>query len=151
MQLTSFSTPPLVAAFIGLVGVALPAGARAQTWDGGGADDAWTTANNWNPNGVPGSADTVTFDSTSTANSTVDASFAGTITTLSINAGYTGTLTLARSLTVTTYTQAAGTFDLSSQSLTVSGGFTISGGTFTEGTSTVTFSGGAATIDVVTN
>ena len=27
--------------------------AHAQTWDGGGANDAWTTANNWNPNTVP--------------------------------------------------------------------------------------------------
>src|SRR5262245_11618762 len=26
---------------------------RAQTWDGGGADDNWSTAGNWSPNGVP--------------------------------------------------------------------------------------------------
>jgi fibronectin-binding autotransporter adhesin len=27
--------------------------AAAQLWDGGGANNNWTTANNWNPNGVP--------------------------------------------------------------------------------------------------
>src|SRR5438093_2390056 len=28
--------------------------ARAgTTWDGGGANNDWSTANNWNPNGVP--------------------------------------------------------------------------------------------------
>ena len=27
--------------------------AAAQTWDGARANDAWTTANNWSPNGVP--------------------------------------------------------------------------------------------------
>jgi len=26
---------------------------KAQIWDGGGTDDFWGTANNWNPNGVP--------------------------------------------------------------------------------------------------
>ena len=30
-----------------------------KTWDGGGADNAWTTAANWNPDGVPVAGDTV--------------------------------------------------------------------------------------------
>jgi hypothetical protein len=32
-----------------------------SAWDGGAATGAWGTANNWNPNGVPGTT-TLTFD-----------------------------------------------------------------------------------------
>lgn len=34
------------------IGVEVPLSAQS-TWDGGGANNNWTTANNWNPNGVP--------------------------------------------------------------------------------------------------
>jgi len=33
-------------------------------WDGGGGNNNWGTANNWNPNGVPGSGSDVEFDNT---------------------------------------------------------------------------------------
>ncbi len=33
--------------------------APTKTWDGGGGNDLWSTANNWNPNGVPGTSDDV--------------------------------------------------------------------------------------------
>lgn len=36
-----------------LCGFATAAPAATFTWDGGGVDNDWTTANNWNPNGVP--------------------------------------------------------------------------------------------------
>src|SRR5262245_22336064 len=39
----------LIAAVVHVVGGTSP----GQTWDGGGADNNWTTANNWNPNVVP--------------------------------------------------------------------------------------------------
>lgn len=45
-----------------------PARASAVTWDGGGTDDAWDTAENWNPNGVPTAADDVIIN----GNVTVD-------------------------------------------------------------------------------
>src|SRR5689334_19197947 len=35
------------------IGVGPATTADAQTWDGGGANDAWTTALNWNNNVVP--------------------------------------------------------------------------------------------------
>lgn len=38
----------------------------AKTWDGGGSGDAWETANNWNPDGVPADGDDVTIDGTNT-------------------------------------------------------------------------------------
>ncbi len=51
--------------------------ARAQTWDGGGTDNNWTTANNWNPNGAP------------LNNGTANVSFAGaTRPTPTVNAPY---------------------------------------------------------------
>ena len=31
----------------------MPLVTQAQTWDGGGTDNNWTTPNNWNPNAVP--------------------------------------------------------------------------------------------------
>ncbi len=115
--------------------------ATARTWDGGGSQDScggnlgdenkWSCAENWNPDGVPGSSDTITFNGTSTKNSVIDASFAGTVNNITIASGYTGTITQARSLTASgTYSQAAGTFNSENQSLTV-GFFTLSGGSFT--------------------
>jgi autotransporter-associated beta strand protein len=48
---------PLVHRSVLVIALAAAAGltdaALAQTWDGGGTNDGWTTANNWNPNLVP--------------------------------------------------------------------------------------------------
>src|SRR5688500_18245570 len=56
--------------------------AATLTWDGGGgADTNWSTCTNWTTDTCPVSGDTVVFDGTSDNNSTVDAGFAGTITT----------------------------------------------------------------------
>ena len=37
------------------------AGAFAKSWDGGGTDNYWNTAENWDPDGVPTSSDSVSF------------------------------------------------------------------------------------------
>ena len=42
-----------LAAALLLLGTSVCAHAATYTWDGGGADSDWTTANNWNPNGAP--------------------------------------------------------------------------------------------------
>lgn len=145
----------------------LPAHAASLTWDGGGADNNWSTCANWTTDTCPIAGDTVTFNATSTKNSTIDAGAPASVATLTIAAGYTGTITLARTFaTTTTFSQATGSFTASNQSLTMAA-FTLSGGTFTasSGTTTVsgavtvsgtptfnhnsgtvTFSGGAATI-----
>jgi hypothetical protein len=130
--------------------------AAAITWDGGGSDgtcggqagdgNKWSCALNWSGDTLPTSADAVTFNGTSTKDATVDASFTGVITSLSINSGYTGTITLARSLNttstgVTSFTQAAGTFTATSQTLDIDGTFALSAGTFTA-SSTSTLIGG---------
>lgn len=133
--------------------VALPA-ARAEaatiTWNGGGSDNNWSTCANWSSSICPTSADTVVFNGTSVKNSTVDAGFAGTVAAIQMNSGYTGTTTLARSLTSSggNYTQSAGTFDISGQTFTLSGtsgSLTVSSGTFLASNATTTFSGNAGT------
>lgn len=40
-------------ALLAAVAAVMPASAYALDWDGGGADNNWSTANNWNPNGTP--------------------------------------------------------------------------------------------------
>jgi len=96
--------------------------AATRTWDGEGTTNNWSEAANWSDNTVPVTADAVVFDGTSTKSSTVDAAFTGTVTTLSINSGFNGILTLGRSLTMSgTITQAAGTFDAVSYDVTASG------------------------------
>lgn len=110
-----------------------------RTWDGGcGAGEPnWSCAANWSENTVPGEADTALFNATSSNDSSVDAGFiAGKVANLRIASGYGGTLSLARSLTVTTaFTQATGTFSAGAQALTLKT-LTISGGSFTASSGT---------------
>jgi hypothetical protein len=104
----------------------------AVTWTGGGGSNHnWSDAANWNTSVVPRATDTVTFDGTSANNSAVDAAFGGTVAGISINSGYTGTITLGRSLTVNgAFTQGAGTLDESGNTLTLQGNLTQTAGTF---------------------
>lgn len=112
--------------------------AATRTWDGGGgADTNWSTDANWSSDTEPVSGDTVVFDNTSDNNSVVDAGFTGVVTSVSINSGYDGTITLARSLqTSGSYSQAAGSFTAANQTLTVNTTFALSGGTFTASSGT---------------
>lgn len=151
---------------VGVVGVVLAlllvadASAATRTWDGGcGAETAWSCAANWSENTVPGAEDTAVFDGTSANNSSVDASFAGTVAGVSVNIGYTGTISLGRSLAVSgIFLQGAGTFTAGSQTLSVktltlnNGSFTASSGTtHVSGTlkiaATSTFSANGGTMD----
>jgi len=92
----------------------LPAHAASLTWDGGGADNNWSTCANWTTDTCPIAGDTVTFNATSTKNSTIDAGAPASVATLTIAAGYTGTITLARTFaTTTTFSQATGSFTAS--------------------------------------
>src|SRR5947207_6801051 len=66
-------------------------------WDGRGADDAWTTAANWNVGGadrVPSFGDDIIFDGTSDKPARVDQP-AVLVHSLTLNPGYNGTLTVA--------------------------------------------------------
>ncbi len=119
--------------------------AATRTWDGGGGDNNWSTCANWDgPDTCPTSSDIATFNTTSTKNSTIDASFAGSVAGINIVSGYTGTITQARTLTIgaSNYAQADGTFSGSSDSITINGSFTQTGGIFTStsGTLSIVFS-----------
>jgi hypothetical protein len=126
--------------------------AAAITWDGGGSDgtcggnagdgNKWSCALNWSGDTLPTSADAVTFNGTSTKDATVDASFTGVITSLNIASGYTGTITMARSLQISAnYTQATGTFTAANQTLDIDGSITLSAGTFTASSGNTTLAG----------
>ncbi len=104
------------------------------TWDGGGgADTNWNTATNWSGDAVPGTSDIATFDATSTNNVTINVNIS--VAGIDINTGYTGTITQSSGITVTVgtskYDQADGTFTGSAAAITLNGTFTLSGGTFT--------------------
>ncbi|MBU1367063.1 MAG: filamentous hemagglutinin N-terminal domain-containing protein, partial [Candidatus Omnitrophica bacterium] len=100
-------------------------------WDNDSGDGLWSTDLNWDTDTEPTSFDTATFNSTSTTDSTVDAGFAGTVAQLLIQTGYTGTITLERSLTVTAALAitSTATLDLNGQTLDLTGGTFSNDGT----------------------
>lgn len=124
----------------------LNAYAANVTWDGGGTDgtcggnagdgNKWSCGLNWSTDSIPAAADTAIFNSTSTKDVTISANIS--LTAITINSGYTGTITQGSSVTITltstsatsALTQASGTFLGSNGAITLSGGFTLSGGSF---------------------
>src|SRR6516162_9122542 len=71
------------------------------TWNGMGADNNWSTGGNWSSNAKPGTGDPVTFNTTSSKNSTAN-NVPGpwSVGAFTIN-GYTGVLTLKTNVTAT--------------------------------------------------
>jgi hypothetical protein len=116
--------------------------AASKTWDGGcGGDTAWSCAANWRGDVAPGPHDTAIFSATSAGDSTVDAGFDGAIAAIKINAGYDGTVSLARSLTVLTqFSQRAGTFTAGDSELTAKS-LALFGGSFTASSDTTSIGG----------
>ncbi len=113
--------------------------AATRTWDGGGADNNWSTAANWSGDVVPTSADEVVFDGTSTKNSAVDAAL--TINSVTINGGYTGTITQNAVLTVNNaFTQSAGTFQGTAADANFNSLILNAGSTFNAPSGTLTLS-----------
>ncbi|MFA6610733.1 MAG: hypothetical protein WCT15_07805, partial [Candidatus Omnitrophota bacterium] len=106
-------------------------------WDGGGTTNNWSDATNWDGNAVPSLTDPVTFNATSTKDCTIDNVGTWSGGTLTIAAGYTGIITLATDINIASYTQAAGTFNASTYTITCNGNFSITAGTFNAGTSTI--------------
>ncbi|MDB6175336.1 MAG: hypothetical protein JWL59_4647 [Chthoniobacteraceae bacterium] len=78
-------------------------GVGSYVWDaGGGTDTSWFTAANWNPDGVPGATDSASLNSALT-------------------------ITLPSNTSVASFLQSAGTFT-GAGTLSITGGFTWSGG-----------------------
>ncbi len=120
------------------------------TWTNGGGNGLWSNTLNWSGLGgaTPGAGDDLVFNGTSTANSFVDPIFLNSIGSLSVNAGYTGVITLQANLTITTASGRtgslslnAGTLDISNRTLTVHGDMTHITGTLTTPGGTVDFAG----------
>lgn len=129
------------------------------TWDGGGDGSTWTDANNWDKNsGYPHNPeDKAIFSSGSTS---VSIPSGLSIAKLEMTSGYSGTLSLAGTLTLSDFTGGSestptnagdltingGTLSTSSNSIYMTGNLTLgSGGTFTKGGGTLTFNGTRAT------
>ncbi len=104
-----------------------------RTWDGGGTTNNWSDCANWSSDTCPTSSDIANFDGTSSKNATIDASFAGSVAGVSIDSGYTGTITQSIALSVGTssFSMAGGTWVGGSNNISVGNDFTLSGGTFT--------------------
>ncbi len=120
-----------VFAFAVLFSLPLNADATTYTWDGGGADNNWSTCANWSSDTCPLASDSVIFSASSTKNATIDTDI--TVSAFSINSGYTGTVapSAAQLITITgAFTQNAGTFTASSATTTATSTFTYTGGTF---------------------
>lgn len=66
----------------------------AKTWDGGGADNNWSTCANWNGDTCPVTNDIVTFDATSTKSCTVDIAVP-VLGTVTIASAYANTVTVS--------------------------------------------------------
>ncbi|HDH05385.1 MAG TPA: fibronectin type III domain-containing protein [Nitrospirae bacterium] len=90
---------PALIIFLSLFILTLTADAATITWSGGGADNLASNTANWSGNALPQDGDDLVFDSTSTKECTWDIYV--TPLTLTIDAAYTGTITLNTELTVT--------------------------------------------------
>ncbi len=100
------------------------------TWTGGADNPLWSDIRNWSTGRVPTAMDPVVYDNTSVRPSTIDAVVDGSVASLRITAGYTGTITVVSDITVGAFTQEGGTIGgTSSGILTASSSFAWSGGT----------------------
>ncbi len=106
-------------------------------WDGGGVDTAWTTAENWDQDAVPGVFDNVIFDATSTKNCVLGSDDI-TVRNFTIGVGYTGTIDMADCFLNVKGNLLAngGTFDVDNSQLFVSVDADFSGVTFIGNTET---------------
>lgn len=135
------------------------------TWQAGSAGN-WSTTGNWSCGRVPNSSDTAVFNGTSTQNASIDT--AVNTRSISMNSGYTGTITQSGTNTITlagnttgfvvaagtfsggtgdislntsgaNFNQSGGTFTSTSGTLNLVNNFTISAGTFNHNNGTITW------------
>lgn len=138
-----------MAASFALLSLLFAASASAVTrvWDGGcGEDHSWSCAANWSEDADPDKDDTALFNGTATGSSAVDSEFAGAVASVIIEPSYSGSLSLGRSLTVSTlFSQSGGSFAAGSKSLDV-GTLRILGSSSFEASSATTSVSGALKI-----
>jgi hypothetical protein len=93
-----------------------------SVWDGGGTTNDWSEADNWDTDQQPAATTAVTFNATSVKDAIIDSGFGGTVAAMTVEGGYTGTIT-------------------QTDHITVSGSLAQSGGVFTVTAGTLTFDG----------
>ena len=98
-----------------------------KTWDGGAGTNNWGDGNNWNPNGVPTSTDSVYL----TGANTIDANVAAVCRAITLNnSSLVVTIKSGYSLTVSgSLTHTAGTLKTEASFPSVSGTVSLNGGT----------------------
>ncbi len=111
-------------------------------WDGGAADNNWSSAENWLSDNVPGINSEVIFDNTSDKNVVIDQ--AVSVASVSINDGYDGIIDQQANVTLSSdLIIESGRWEANDQSITSAGSVTIASERrrFIAGTSTVTLTG----------
>ena len=112
-------------------------------WDGGAADENWSSASNWSNDTLPSASCDVIFNSTSIKNSNIDSGFTSHIKSFAINGGYLGTVTASNDLSDDgNFTQSAGTFFASSFTTNIAGSLFIAASpaaVFDKDTGTINF------------
>jgi len=119
----------------------------APTWTGGNASPLASNVDNWDNDWVPDTGECVVFY-TGAYNCTWD--IAKVFSFFYMNASYTGAVTVATNFTVAGMTVASGTLKGISYTITDSGNWDSSGGTFTAGTSTIRMTGAGKTLKTAT-
>ncbi len=121
--------------------------AANYTWVKNGAAGNFSTPANWSPVGVPGVNDVAIFNGTGTANCTQDIP-ALVLQQINIAAAYTGTITnTTNSITLSVgYSQAGGTFNGGSGSINITGPWVVSGGTFNSTSGNMVLNSGPFTL-----
>jgi PKD repeat protein len=103
----------------------------SHTWDGEGANALASTKENWGTDIAPTTGDSLVFNAGS-ATCTFDLALA--LGSISITAGYSGTITQAATFQVTSYSQAGATWTGARwNKINCSGDFLVTGGTMTQG------------------
>ena len=136
---------------------ALPAVA-GTTWDGGGANNLWSTANNWNPNGVPANNGTASLAFAGSTRLAPDMDANWNINSLTFNSG-AGAFTLSSTGGFVLTIQGGGITNNSASTQTINNAITLGtaqtwsatsgalsfGGNITNGGFLLTISGGSNT------
>ncbi len=110
--------------------------ANTRIWDGGGTTNNWSDPLNWCNNTVPVNGNSIVFDGTSTNDATVDVNLVLGNSTLNMNAGYTGTVSMAPGINAefNNTTISSGTFTANDGTVSFpSVAVTLAGGTYNAG------------------
>jgi hypothetical protein len=114
----------------------------ARVWDGGAANNLWSSANNWNPDGVPSANEDAWINTavTPTINANVLVDELKITANSILNIGAAGSLTITGDLMLN-----AGTININGQTLTLNGTFNANGiGTITGSATSSIIIGGTA-------